>query len=155
MRRAVVFPLPDGPTTTINSPSSMVKSRLSTAGIPSYTFETPSYAISATDLPFRLRESLVARCLYGHERAVSLVGEAAGLRVAEAKPRSEIVTRLDQMTVEVQQGGWVRALRFDVPSLRVDEREPRLAGGESTRRRGVPLHRMTHRVAASPVARRI
>ena len=35
MRRAVVFPQPDGPTSTRNSPSSLVRSISETARVPS------------------------------------------------------------------------------------------------------------------------
>src|SRR5688500_7295062 len=50
MRNAVVLPQPDGPTSTMNSPSFTVRSRDRTASVPSpYTFQTSSRTISATD----------------------------------------------------------------------------------------------------------
>ena len=52
MRSAVVFPQPDGPTNTMNSPSPIVRSRPQTAGVPSgYTFVTSSRLTWAKALP--------------------------------------------------------------------------------------------------------
>src|SRR5580698_5268927 len=49
MRSAVVFPHPDGPTRTMNSPSAIVSSSASTARVPSgYTFDTASSRMVAT-----------------------------------------------------------------------------------------------------------
>src|SRR5215475_2761548 len=49
MRRAVVFPHPDGPTRTMNSPSAMVHVRVSTAVVPfGKTFVTSWNETSAT-----------------------------------------------------------------------------------------------------------
>src|SRR5215831_3072461 len=56
IRSAVVFPQPDGPTSTISSPSLISSSRSWTACVPSsYTLETWSYAISATAMWSLLR----------------------------------------------------------------------------------------------------
>src|SRR5215218_6726483 len=52
MRSTVVFPEPDGPTTTMNSPSSISRSRSSTATVPpGNTFLSSWYSILATSLP--------------------------------------------------------------------------------------------------------
>ena len=46
MRSAVVFPQPDGPTSTMNSPSTMSRSSERTASVPSgNTFQTSSRRI--------------------------------------------------------------------------------------------------------------
>src|SRR5689334_20898766 len=50
IRSAVVLPHPEGPTNTMNSPSSITRSSLSTARVPSrYTFETSSKTTSAME----------------------------------------------------------------------------------------------------------
>src|SRR3954452_15050083 len=97
MRRAVVLPQPDGPTSTTNSPSSIPRSTWLTARVPSgYTFETPSNETPATFLlpppvarPDHKRIAVVPRnyldkltsalaaALDGSLRAVYLTGSAA------------------------------------------------------------------------------
>jgi hypothetical protein len=59
MRNAVVFPHPDGPTITINSPSAIARSRSKTALVPSSkTFETLSNSIVASVKPPTFRSEL-------------------------------------------------------------------------------------------------
>src|SRR4030065_1696472 len=55
IRRIVDFPHPEGPTSTRNSPSPIVKPTSPTARVPSgYTFPKPSNTISATTPPHDL-----------------------------------------------------------------------------------------------------
>src|SRR3954449_11834446 len=62
MRRAVVLPQPDGPTSTRNSPSWMSSVRSKTAWTPlSYTLSTSSNATSAMDPPDLGLRGLVER----------------------------------------------------------------------------------------------
>src|SRR6185503_16074043 len=52
IRNAVDLPEPDGPTSTVNSPSGTDRSSVSTARVPSgNTFETPENAMLATCTP--------------------------------------------------------------------------------------------------------
>src|SRR5438045_1301395 len=52
IRRAVVLPQPEGPTSTMNSPSRISRSRPSTAVVPSgYVFVTPSKLTAAIYQP--------------------------------------------------------------------------------------------------------
>src|SRR5512138_1129122 len=63
MRRAVVLPEPDGPTSTISSASAISRSRASTAGVsvPGYVLVARKKRISATVSPaYRLEPGLEA-----------------------------------------------------------------------------------------------
>src|SRR5262245_9015578 len=90
IRRAVVFPQPDGPTSTMNSPSAIVQVSASTAVIPfGKTFVTSWNETSAT-----IRTSRVSGCdSRQHHRAgqvLRMVGiEPAGLGELDGHPLDE------------------------------------------------------------------
>src|SRR3954451_20375527 len=96
IRSAVDFPEPEGPTRIVNSPSSISRSRPSTARVPSSkTFETSSNAIDATAhlpnviaIPERgaLRGALHRRVVHAHDPE-ALVVAVLPLEVVEQRPR--------------------------------------------------------------------
>src|SRR6516162_5745082 len=90
IRRAVVFPQPDGPTSTMNSPSAMVQVRSSTAVVPfGKTFVTSWNETSAT-----IRTSCVSGChSRQHDRAsqvLRMIGvESVSLGELDGHPLDE------------------------------------------------------------------
>ena len=92
IRSAVVLPQPDGPTSTMNSPSVICRSSLSTARVPSLkTLETSSnstlaIAHSFTAPPTRPRTS--ARC----EKRKTIATGTTAMRVASASSGLKILT---------------------------------------------------------------
>src|SRR4051794_9673488 len=172
IRSAVVFPQPDGPTSTISSPSPISRLKSCTARVPSgYTFATESYAISAMRALFfhdygRVRRQPVAvvgcqddlapwrgaplRAGIDRDRVLSTPERHdSGLRVEQAEAASERAAQLEQLPIELEQRAGIAALFLDITLLGVDERQPRTAGRESTVR--VPLHRVAQAVPTGTV----
>ena len=80
MRSAVVFPQPDGPTSTMNSPSSISRFRELTAVVPSgYVFVTPSNVTPAMPSLPSLRPGFLpdSGCYWTESPRVGVVASGA------------------------------------------------------------------------------
>src|SRR6059058_4901243 len=87
--------------------------------------------------------------------SIALVGEGARRRLEQTEAAAEAAAARDQPPELVQQGARIGSLVLHVARRGVDRRQPRLAGREAARPRGVPLHRMAETVAAGAVVGRL